>query len=110
MIRSRLTPALALAAMAASCSDEQRVTQPLPTTPTGPMFATVWGYVLDRQDKCLVDAVVRIVDSSDRTLIGRESRQSRCDFDSGLGFDLASVVSGTRLTMQASGVGYRSTT
>src|SRR6476661_5641876 len=111
----RRTILVALLAAGTGC---QNARQPQPITPSpspsvsapppsGSMSGFIWGYVLGADQRCINGAVVEIIDSSDSTLIGRQSRQESCDFDDGIGWSFRDFAFGARLSLRASKVGYR---
>ena len=100
--------AIALSVVAAACS-EQMASPSEPVVTFSPnSFIYPRGFVLNLEKQCISGAVVEILDSPDRSLIGRLAHQPECNFDDGVGYDFGlRVAAGTRLRLRASAPGHQ---
>lgn len=84
----------------------------LPTDPTPPALPPppsqggighVWGYVTDEQGRCLVGAVVEIIEGPKT---GQRSEEKGCDYDTGIGYELMQLPIGETVKLRATKEGY----
>jgi hypothetical protein len=99
--------AIALSVPLTACS-EQIASPSEPVVTFNPaLFIYPTGFVLNLENQCISGAVVDILDSPERALIGRQAQQRKCNFDDGIGYDFGPVAAGTRLRLRASAQGYQ---
>ena len=100
--------AIALSVAVTACSEQIAAPSEPVVTFNANSFFYPRGFVLNPEKQCISGAVVEILDSPDRSLIGRQAHQPACNFDDGIGYDFGlRVAAGTRLRLRASAPGHQ---